>query len=279
MDMNKLVGTHHILFLCLDALRYDAAIDEELKGHTPVLNQYAKWQPYQATGNFTYPAHQAIFSGFFPCPIDAKNHRERRQLFFPQNAGTGRLAPEGAYAFKESNIVKALSNAGYHTCCIGGVSFFDKRSGLGRVMPEYFKKSYWHPSFSPVSKNSAAKQVECAIHYLSEITDEQPVFMYINISAIHYPNYYYLESEASTPIDTSYNKDTLKSHKAALRYVDSQLEPLFKAFKLKGPTFVICLSDHGTCYGEDGCYGHGINHPMVNTIPYMEFLLEKKESS
>ncbi|MCD3069625.1 hypothetical protein GFJ91_23900, partial [Salmonella enterica subsp. enterica serovar Enteritidis] len=41
-----------------------------------------------------------------------------------------------------------------------------------------------------------------------------------------------------------------------------------------GETFVIVCSDHGTCYGEDGKYFHSFNHPIVNTVPYMHFLLK-----
>ena len=73
--------------------------------------------------------------------------------------------------------------------------------------------------------------------------------------------------------DRGYEKDTKESHGAALRYVDRELEPLLEAFKQKGDTFVICCSDHGTCYGEDGCFSHGINHPMVNIIPYKQFFI------
>ena len=64
--MNQVVGSHHILFVCLDSLRYDVALEEQEKGNTPVLNQYGKWRKCQAPGNFTYPSHQAMFAGFFP---------------------------------------------------------------------------------------------------------------------------------------------------------------------------------------------------------------------
>ena len=90
-------------------------------------------------------------------------------------------------------------------------------------------------------------------------------FAYLNVDAIHYPNYFYLDGAGG---------DSLESHRAALVYVDGQLGRLFDGWKKgRGETFVICCSDHGTCYGEDGCQFHGINHPMVNTVPYKHFLL------
>ena len=68
-------------------------------------------------------------------------------------------------------------------------------------------------------------------------------------------------------------KDSKEAHAAALHYVDEQLDRLFGAFQKKGKTFVICCSDHGTCYGEDGVWFHGVNHPIVNTVPYKHFVL------
>ena len=37
MDMNRVVGTHDILMLCFDTLRYDMSKAEEAAGGTPVL--------------------------------------------------------------------------------------------------------------------------------------------------------------------------------------------------------------------------------------------------
>lgn len=100
---------------------------------------------------------------------------------------------------------------------------------------------------------------------LAQKKQEKKIFLYLNVSAIHYPNYFYLEGASH---------DTLESHAAALSYVDRELGRLFLGWKeQRGPAFVICCSDHGTCYGEDGCYFHGINHPVVNTVPYKHFFL------
>lgn len=279
IDMNHIVGSHHILFICLDALRYDVAKEQENAGNTPILSQGGEWQKCQAVGNFTYPAHQGMFAGFFPCFADAKKHKERIQLFFPENVGMGKKAPKGAYGFSKGTFVEALSEEGYETCCIGGVSFFDKRSGLGKVFPGYFTHSFWNPSFAPIAPDSTRNQVSFARKWLEKVALEKKIFLYLNISALHYPNYFYLELEKNGEMERrfqperGYERDTKESQGAALRYVDKELRPLLEAFRQRGDTFVICCSDHGTCYGEDGCFSHGINHPMVNTIPYKQFLL------
>jgi len=97
VDMDQIVGSHDILFICLDTLRYDVAAKEEEAGGTPVLNRYGSWEKCQAPGNFTYPSHHAMFAGFLPCRYDAKNIGDRQPLFFPINAGMGKKAPVGAF--------------------------------------------------------------------------------------------------------------------------------------------------------------------------------------
>lgn len=265
IDMNQIVGTHDILFVCIDSLRYDVARQEEECGGTPVLNRYGNWRRCQAPGNFTYPSHQAMFAGFFPIEEGVREMKEREKLFFSADAGVGRKAPAGAYVFQHATWVEELAQAGYETICIGGVSFFDKRTKLGRVLPGFFRRSYWKPSFGCPVKESAKHQVDFALRKLAQIVPEQRVLLYINFSALHYPNYFYLSEDS--------RKDSVKSHAMALRYVDGELGRLFAAFADKGKTFVICCSDHGTCYGEDGIWYHGVNHPVVNTVPYKHFIL------
>lgn len=264
INMNEVVGTHDILFLCLDTLRYDVAREEEEKNNTPVLNKYGSWRKCQAPGNFTYPSHHAMFAGFFPCDFDAVSMMDRDLLFFPKSIGMGKQAPEYSYCFSGSTIMEGLAEAGYDTWCVGGVSFFDKRSDIGKVFPSMFQHSSWNPSFGCGVKESVDNQIAWIGKKMAEVPKDKRVFLYLNIDAIHYPNYFYLEGETG---------DSLKSHAAALAYVDQRLEVLFEIFKRRNPTFVICCSDHGTCYGEDGVVFHGLNHPAVNTVPYKHFFL------
>ena len=271
VDMNEVVGKKDILFICLDTLRYDAAIQEEAAGRTPVLNRYGPWVKCQAPGSFTYPSHHAMFAGFLPCRHDVKNMADRELLFYPSAIGLRRKVPKGAYAFCGSTIMEGLAKDGYETWCVGGVAFFDKRSDMGKVFPGYFQKSFWTPSFGCMVKESTRNQVDFILNKISDIDSaqkEKHIFLYLNIDAIHYPNYFYLEGAV---------RDSLQSHAAALRYADAQLGRLFDGWnKSRGDAFVICCSDHGTCYGEDGCQFHGIDHPMVHIVPYKHFFLERK---
>lgn len=264
VNMQEIVGSHDLLMICLDTLRYDVAVAEEAKGTTPVLNQCGSWQKRHAPGNFTYPSHQAMFAGFLPTLAQPMALQEREMLFFPRNIGMGNQSPPEAFAFEGATFVEGLAKVGYATYCVGGVAFFNKRSELGRVLPGFFQHSYWHPSFACQVPESTAHQVDFMIRKLAEIPKTQRTFWYLNIDAIHYPNAFYLQGA---------EEDSLATHSAALCYVDGQLERLFQCFKDRGPTFVIVCSDHGTCYGEDGYHFHCIAHEAVYTVPYKHFIL------
>lgn len=263
VDMSKIVGSHDIIFLCLDTLRYDAAVEEEQNGGTPILNRYGAWEKRQAPGNFTYPSHHAIFAGFLPMQDEARNLADGEVLFMPKGINKN-LSPH-IYQFSGGNIPKGLSEDGYDTWCVGGVTFFDKRSDIGKVFPAMFEKSWWNPSFSCPVKESVDNQVDFILKKLEKQTDDRKIFLYLNVCSIHYPNHFYVEGAKA---------DDLNTHRAALRYTDAQLGRLFDGWKEKrGDTFVVCFSDHGTCYGEDGYSFHAVNHPVVNTVPYKHFFL------
>ncbi|MGN9164851.1 STM4013/SEN3800 family hydrolase [Tissierellaceae bacterium HCP3S3_D8] len=267
MDMNKVVGDMDILFICLDTLRYDVAKEEESKGTTPNLNKYGLWEKRHAPGNFTYPSHHAMFSGFLPSPAEPTPLMEREILFFPKDIGLGKYPPQGSFAFEGSTFVEGLQNVGYSTICIGGVAFFNKRSDIGRVLPSLFEKSYWNPSFGCTIKESFDNQIKWIDNVLSKIETDKKVFMYVNVDAIHYPNAFYIEGE---------KRDSKITHAAALRYVDERIEGLLDMFRRRGKTFVIICSDHGTCYGEDGYHFHNLAHEIVYTVPYKHFVMEDK---
>ena len=52
MDMNRVVGTHDILMLCFDTLRYDVSKAEEAAGGTPVLNSHGGLWEKACAGKF-----------------------------------------------------------------------------------------------------------------------------------------------------------------------------------------------------------------------------------
>src|SRR5688572_14638747 len=134
-DMHAIVGDHDLLLITLDTLRFDAAQRCFERGELPVLSAYlpaSGWERRHTPGSFTYAAHAAFFAGFLPTPARPGPHP---RLFALDFEGSETTAP-GTYVFRDrADIVSGLRDAGYHTICIGGVGFFNKRNPLGSQFP------------------------------------------------------------------------------------------------------------------------------------------------
>jgi len=263
VDMNAIVGSHDLALIVLDTLRYDVAVEEMTAGHTPNLARWIPggWEQRHSPGTFTYAAHCAFFAGFLPTPARPGKHRRRLALAFEgsDTIGGTTCVLEGA------TIVEGLAARGYHTLCVGGVGFFNLRNPLGRALPALFAERHWHPSLGVTEPNAFENQIDVVERALTALPAGRRAFTFVNVSALHQPNHFYLEGGPA--------RDTLASHAAALRYVDTHIPRLLAALASRGPAFVIVCSDHGTLYGEDGYYGHRVAHPIVTTVPYAEIVL------
>lgn len=258
-----LIGIHDILFITFDTLRYDVAQTLLQQRRTPTLASVLPWTGWErrhSPASFTYAAHQAFFAGFLPTPVEPGRHPRLFAARFPGSETT----TDTTFVFDAPDIVSGLAAEGYHTVCIGGVGFFNKESPLGSVLPGLFAESHWRPELGVTDPRSTQHQVELAITVLNRLPPSRRVFLFINISALHQPNYFYLPGAVG---------DSLESHAAALEYVDRHLPPLFAAMQRRAPVLAILCSDHGTAYGEDGYTGHRLAHPVVWTVPYAEVIL------
>jgi arylsulfatase A-like enzyme len=261
--MNAVVGGHDLLLVTLDTLRYDVAAEELAAGRTPALARMLPggvWERRHTPASFTYAAHHAFFAGFLPTPTAPGPHPRLFAAGFPGSLSTD----EHTWVFAEPDIVSALRQRGYHTACVGGVGFFSGRSALGRVLPDLFTESHWEPHFGVTEPDSTRHQVD-RVERIVAMAPPGPLFVFVNISALHQPNRHYLPGAT---------EDCRASQAAALTYVDGQLDRLIQAMVGRGrPCLVILCSDHGTAYGEDGHVGHRVAHECVWTVPYAHFVM------
>lgn len=263
LNARAMLGTHDVLFITLDTLRFDVAQDALRQGRTPNLKAIlpgGSWQARHTPGTFTYAAHHAFFAGFLPTPLDDP-HSPR--LFATRFAGS-ETATETTLSFEAPDIVSGFSQSGYHTVCIGGVGFFNKLTPLSCVLPGLFAESHWSEEMGVTSPHSTEVQIARAVETLQDVPRGRRVFLFINIAALHQPNYLW------TP---GAGRDSVEAMSDALAYVDSQLPPLFEALRRRAPSLCVLCSDHGTAFGEDGYQGHRLAHPVVWTVPYAEFVL------
>ncbi|WP_211223033.1 STM4013/SEN3800 family hydrolase [Leucothrix mucor] len=263
------IGSHNLLILTFDTLRYDVAERAMRLQRTPFLQSLlpdGRWEKRHTPATFTYAAHHAFFSGYLPTPIPKPVDYQR--LFACDFAGSSTTG-ERTWTTPEATIIQGLAAEGYHTICIGGVGFFNRKNKLGCVLPELFCESHWSPELGVTDVHSTYNQVQLAQHRLAALDDSQRCVLFINISAIHQPNCILSDAVEDSPA----------TQLEALAYVDQQLPPLFESLQSRGDTLCILSSDHGTTYGEDDSYGHGIAHPNVWEIPYREFILKARHVS
>ncbi len=262
--MQTVVPSHDIVMMTLDTLRFDVARRAYERGAIPnfaALLPAGGWERRHAPGSFTYASHQAFFAGFLPTPTTPGPHpRLFAAAFEGSETTTARTC-----VFDAPTIVEGLADRGYRTICIGGTGFFNGRTPLGRVLPRLFHDSHWAPALGVTEPRSTENQFRLAAGLLGELDPETRAFLFINVSALHQPNYFYLEGA---------REDDPRSQEAALVYVDSQLPVLRDALAARGRSFVIVCSDHGTAYGEDGHVGHRLAHPVVWDVPYAHFFVE-----
>jgi hypothetical protein len=263
LEVRRLIGTHDLLFVTLDALRYDVAAELYASGRTPHLASVLPaggWERRHSPGNFTFAAHAAFFAGFLPTPARPGPHPRPFALSFPGSETT----TDRTAVFDSPDLVSGLRGRGYWSICVGGVGFFNKLTPLGRALPGLFDESHWSPQLGVTDPRSTEYQADLALRRVAEQPPGRRVFLFVNVSAIHQPNRYYLPGAA---------EDSLESHAAALEYVDGHLGRLFAGLRRRGPWLAVVCSDHGTAYGEDGYRGHRLAHRVVWEVPYAEFVL------
>ena len=144
--MRSLIGSHDLLFVTLDTLRYDVAAQCLASGRTPHLAAVLPggvWEERHTPASFTYAAHHAFFAGFLPTPVPPGPHE---RLFAARFGGSESSGP-GTYVFDAADLPAGLAAAGYHTVCLGGVGFFNPAAPLGRVLPGLFAEAHWEPEF------------------------------------------------------------------------------------------------------------------------------------
>jgi membrane-anchored protein YejM (alkaline phosphatase superfamily) len=121
---------------------------------------------------------------------------------------------------------------------------------------------------------------------LEELDVASPFFGFINLGETHDP-FYYKGKEKPCPFPVQArlmewppreegkvgrDSEPYWHQVEALEFLDGKLARLFEA--LPGETVVIVCGDHGEAFGEDGYWGHAINHPKVHEVPLAIFRLD-----
>ena len=134
--MNEIVGTHDILLIVLDSLRYDVAAQLLYsERHRCCAGMWGSgWKPIRP-GRSRCLLITHFFAGFLPTPLEDR----ARGLFGSRIAGS-ETATTKTCTFEEPDIVRGLAARGYHTLCVGRKRFFLPRNPRClRYFPRLFR--------------------------------------------------------------------------------------------------------------------------------------------
>jgi len=238
---------------------------------TPVLRRYGRLLSAQTPGNFTYPAHQAFFVGHLPQATEDLPYynRFRKQLLGLQRVGETRVTRDALIRVGSPiNALQGLSERGYQVVGTGAMTWFQLTS-LTAGFADFLYTGV-----------DADAQVE---YLLSMLDVRQPFFAFVNFGETHAP-FHHLGKATHCPVDVRAvamswppverglvgRANPAFDHQVeAAEFLDRRLGRLLNG--LPGDTVVVVCSDHGECFGEDGYWGHGFNHPQVLEVPLAIF--------
>lgn len=244
------------LIIVADSCRYDSYV----AAVTPNLDQRFEVVKAGATATFTYPAHMAFFQGFFPTTYGDRPIYNRfimsvyRWFYKSHRTCISEISGSGS-------IPLVLRQHGHRTVAVGGVGWFNKQTPM-RVGFEVF-------THEPDTKAA----VSLFLQALGSPSKE-PFYGLLNLGVTHRPYICPLtDNDERSPrsgntYPVGFNEVLWRRQVICMGYADSCLEPLFRWLShCTLPTVACFCSDHGDCFGEDGCYGHAFYHPAIMDVP------------
>lgn len=263
----------NFLLLTYDSCRFDVLQEAD----TPVLDSFGVVMRARTPATYTYAAHQSFFAGILPNTVEDVPYYNRfnRQLIGLVEMGETQVV-EGALIGVESewNIVIGLRAHGYQTVGAGAMNWFKQKS---------LTQGFEHFEFTGTDADA---QVD---FLLDRIAPGRPFFGFINFGETHNP-FHFMGKQDTCPVDVRARVmqwppeergevgracAAFEHQKRAAEFLDSRLPRLFS--NLPEETIVVICGDHGECFGEDGYWGHGVNHPMVEEVPLAIFRLDGRD--
>jgi len=259
----------NFMLITLDSCRYDAYSD----ARTPILDSFGRLLPAQSPANYTYAAHQSFFVGILPNisePVPYYN-RFTRQLIGLIEVGETPIKKSTYFTVvSDRDAVDGFRRAGFQTIGTGAMNWF-RQSSLTASFERFEMR----------------RDAEAQIDYvLRELDISRPFFAFMNFGETHDPFDYRgkltpcpvrIQARLMSwpPLESGLvgrEHEAYWHHVEAIEFLDRQLGRLFAALPVN--TIVMVCGDHGECFGEDGYWGHGVNHPKVFEVPLGIFRLD-----
>lgn len=265
----------NVLLLTFDSCRYDT-----LKAaRTPVIDSFGEILPAKSPASYTYAAHQSFFAGLLPnceLPIPFYNRFVRQLLGLGGVGETAVVASSLISVASDINLVTGFRDNGWQTVGAGAMNWFRQKALIRGF--ENFK----------FTGTDADAQIDYVLEHLDDM--QERFFAFINFGETHAP-FDYKGKQTTCPVDVRARNmqwppvqkpgpvgvDNPGWHHQveAAEWLDAKLPRLFSA--LPANTIVVICGDHGEAFGEDGYWGHGVDHPTVYEVPLVMFRLDGRQ--
>ena len=269
----KKAKAESVLFITLDSCRYDTFIHANI----PHLRAVGPVYRCMAPGNFTYPSHAAMFTGFTPGDAQSPQSFVNPMVgkIFKMRGGGFSGSGKHHFILDGENMVVGLKKRGHFCIGSGALFWFDPSRPTGRVLTRDF-----HDFYFPGDVCFLEKQLEWLNSKLINV--DSPVFLFLNIGETHFPYYF-----KDAPWDKNINPcqpmapekndamECRRRQQACLEFIDTKIQPLLESFAESNT--VIC-ADHGDCWGEDNLWGHGMHHEKILEVPFLFRLTDHHDS-
>lgn len=246
----------NILTIVADSCRYDTYT----LANTPNIDKYFSVEEAYSQATFTLPAHSAILQGFYPSTMSGRPLYNR---FIKSIFQWHYQKPRDAMITipKDSTTIPgSLRSKGYNTFCVGGVGWFKK--------PTILSTGFINFEHIPNTEDATNKSISFM---------RGDFYGLINYSVTHRPYncpltphslHGYQGKKSGVNYHSDYDEVLHKKQIACLEYLDKYIGIVMGHLSDNvGHTVVGFCGDHGECFGEDGCYGHGFYHKNVMSVP------------
>ncbi len=258
-------GKPHIFFIMLESVSWDhyGFTGYAREGITPNLDRLAAESVV-----FTRAYTPACHSNYAQTSTHASQYPLRRkQLDQFENVN-----------YPKTLLMDILSYAGYRTAFFsaqnedwqGMKSFIQAHTQLQQF---YHSKTELGDDIGPEAKVDDAVVRRRAVEFLDAHDAAEPIFMYINLQATHFP--YTIPDPAARlyepcgtddfeyaffSYDPAHLQTVINKYDNALHYVDAQVGAFLQALKERGlyeNSLIVAASDHGEAFYEHGYPTHG----------------------
>ncbi len=206
-----------------------------------------------AQSPMTLPSHATLFTGLAPLEHGARVNGEHRLDERP------------------TTLAGILSRRGYTTGAFVAAFVLDRKFGLSRGFETYdddLAAALEQEVPQPLSLyRSGARVVDAALSWLEgAAAGERPFFAWVHLYDAHYPWRAHPELDG-TPLAGQ------ASYDAEIAYTDLQLARLveFLERRVRSPTVVVVVADHGEGLGDHGEIEHG--HMLYEEILHVPLLI------